>query len=409
MINIDSFIKSKQIKSMQKILRSKTDNWNTIAKWWLQKFDIKYNCDNFLAKCSDLRGLQMENFPKYYLELIKTWSKFLSIQSPINKNDILNQQLFGNIKIQYNKKPIFFANFGKSGIHTIKDIWDEETKNIKSDNFIYNTLKDKRNWISEWARLKLAIPKLFKDRLKNVHVDPEPPKNGYYIKNTFEFYDKQNKVVIPSEISLKLIQYSLNLDIVPNCQIKWNIQYNSELPWKKIWINLNKSMSSRKANQISWKIVHNIIYTEQKLFRIGKSNNGKCHFCKTENETLTHLFHSCNIIMVVWEHIFDALKTYNVLNNTVYIPLSEELIILGMYDYNKKYNVITNTIMNTVKWIIWKCRNIIKYQSKSFTSSQLIAYAKRELSSLIESMDKSLSSKKENFAAEIKLIINLIH
>lgn len=89
--------------------------------------------------------------------------------------------------------------------------------------------------------------------------------------------------------------------------------------------------------------------------------------------------------------------------------MSEELIILGMYDYNKKYNVITNTIMNTVKWIIWKCRNIIKYQSKSFTSSQLIAYAKRELCSLIESMDKSLSSKKENFAAEIKLIINLIH
>ena len=92
------------------------------------------------------------------------------------------------------------------------------TESDESDNFIYNTLKDKRNWISEWTRLKLAIPKLFKDRLKNVHVDPEPPKNGYYIKNTFEFYDKQNKVVIPSEISLKLIQYSLNLDIVPNCQ-----------------------------------------------------------------------------------------------------------------------------------------------------------------------------------------------
>ncbi|CAC5366026.1 NUP133 [Mytilus coruscus] len=60
--------------------------------------------------------------------------------------------------------------------------------------------------------------------------------------------------------------------------------------------------------------------------------------------------------------------------------------------------------MNTVKWVIWKCRNIIKYQSKSFTSSQLISYAKRELDSLIESMDTSLSSQKEQYAAEIKLI-----
>lgn len=47
--------------------------------------------------------------------------------------------------------------------------------------------------------------------------------------------------------------------------------------------------------------------------------------------------------------------------------------------------------MNTVKWIIWKCRIIIKYQYKSFTESQLITYAKRELGRLPESMDISLS------------------
>ena len=64
MINIDSFIKSKQIKSMQKILRSKTDNWNTIAKWWLQKFDIKYNCDIFFTKVFGFTRITNGTFSK---------------------------------------------------------------------------------------------------------------------------------------------------------------------------------------------------------------------------------------------------------------------------------------------------------------------------------------------------------
>lgn len=35
---------------MQNIIKIKPDIWNMIAKWWSQKFDIKYNCDKAFSK-----------------------------------------------------------------------------------------------------------------------------------------------------------------------------------------------------------------------------------------------------------------------------------------------------------------------------------------------------------------------
>jgi hypothetical protein len=43
MINININIKAKQFKSMHKILNGKNDNWNSIGKLWLKKYDQIYN------------------------------------------------------------------------------------------------------------------------------------------------------------------------------------------------------------------------------------------------------------------------------------------------------------------------------------------------------------------------------
>lgn len=45
----------------------------------------------------------------------------------------------------------------------------------------------------------------------------------------------------------------------------WDEKTKIILRWKKIWTNLNRNISCRGANQISWKVEHNIINTEQKL------------------------------------------------------------------------------------------------------------------------------------------------
>ena len=58
MINIDNFVKSKQIKFIYKIIKSEMDSWNAIGKHWLQKYDNKFGVDFFLCKCSDMHPFQ---------------------------------------------------------------------------------------------------------------------------------------------------------------------------------------------------------------------------------------------------------------------------------------------------------------------------------------------------------------
>jgi hypothetical protein len=57
MINIDNFVKSKQIKFICKIINSEMDSCNAIDKHWLQKYDNKFGVDFFLCKCSNIKGL----------------------------------------------------------------------------------------------------------------------------------------------------------------------------------------------------------------------------------------------------------------------------------------------------------------------------------------------------------------
>jgi hypothetical protein len=51
---------------------------------------------------------------------------------------------------------------------------------------------------------------------------------------------------------------------------KWEICFGVELPWEEIWGRLFKNLANRKSKQLQWKVIHRIIYTEE---RLQKMNN----------------------------------------------------------------------------------------------------------------------------------------
>ena len=403
MINIDSFIKSKHVKSMHKILNAKTDTWNAIGKHWFKIYDQKFNCINFMSSCSDINGLEITNIPKYYRNLITSWVKFRSMNEPESVDEILDYPLFGSAKIQYKGKPLFIQNFAKSGMHKLKDIWDRERKNLKSDNLIFNKLSDKRNWISEWAKIKHSIPKDFQLALKNdTPLAKNTSKLPLRIINSSEICNFQNKILRNKDVPLKLIQNIFNCKTKPISEIKWNTHYNMDLEWNEIWGNIYNNFAKKKANQLSWKITHNIIYTEEKLQKMGRSN-GKCFFCKTENETLQHLFYTCDKIKTIWETVCDAINAFLIEKNMIGINFCEKHIILGIHDKNKE-NKTLNTVLNTVKWVVWKNRNVIKYQKKNLSSQIIKEYVRIELKDLLNCVQFK-SVKNMRFLNNLKEII----
>jgi hypothetical protein len=49
----------------------------------------------------------------------------------------------------------------------INDIWDKNNNTFVDNQTIVNRLDDKRNWISEWGKIKKSIPENFVRKLKS--------------------------------------------------------------------------------------------------------------------------------------------------------------------------------------------------------------------------------------------------
>jgi hypothetical protein len=94
---------------------------------------------------------------------------------------------------------------------------------FKSCNEIYNSLNDKINCISEYARIKKAIPKEFVKILQGeIAADPNSNR-GHLLKlnNDLYLYDKKETIILPFQLELKSIHKILNKKIKPIWQIKW--------------------------------------------------------------------------------------------------------------------------------------------------------------------------------------------
>jgi hypothetical protein len=73
-----------------------------------------------------------------------------------------------------------------------------------------------------------------------------------------KYTTKKNKLLTNKDISVRKLKIIFNIDIEPICQNKWNIYFNKNSLWRKIWTNLRLNRATRKANQLSWKIIQKL-------------------------------------------------------------------------------------------------------------------------------------------------------
>ena len=100
MVNLDSYIGSKRITFIYRIINEPIINWNAIGKYWLSRLYLKFNETFFICKCSNVSSLNLNRYPLFYQKSIQAWTKFLQCEQKVEtKTDIFNVRLFGNCKI----------------------------------------------------------------------------------------------------------------------------------------------------------------------------------------------------------------------------------------------------------------------------------------------------------------------
>ena len=118
----------------------------------------------------------------------------------------------------------------------------------------------------------------------------------------------------------------------PKCCIKWNSVLSNNINWPKTFYKIKK-IHEVKLKWFQIRLVHRILATNVTLKRMKVTNNEKCTFCNTHNETIPYLFRSCDIVHRFWL-MFETFVNEKCIN----MKLTEDFVLFGnAKDFESKF------------------------------------------------------------------------
>ena len=79
--------------------------------------------------------------------------------------------------------------------------------------------------------------------------------------------------------------------------------HNTEIDWSQIYLLSRKVYVETRTRAFQFKILHNILYLNQRLHKMGLAESPCCSLCGTSEETTTHLSLNCPIRTDLWQTI----------------------------------------------------------------------------------------------------------
>ena len=139
--------------------------------------------------------------------------------------------------------------------------------------------------------------------------------------------------------------------LFPNLNLDWKLNYL--LP--RI---LTKNTSLRA---FQYKLLNNVLYLNHKLFQFKVSTTYLCSYCNKHDETVQHLFSTCNEVISLWTEI----KLYFV-NDIKLIALCPQIAILGYTNTDDRCFITQNLILLIFKFYVYKSRDRVELSFIAF-------------------------------------------
>ena len=137
---------------------------------------------------------------------------------------------------------------------------------------------------------------------------------------------------------------------VPNAITFLHRDFNlSEKELQQVFLLPHKVALEPYVRAFQYKVLNRILYTNEKLHKIGFTPHKDCTFCKSESETLTHLLYHCPFSIAFWRDF----EEYWLLIKNEQIYLTLEDIIVGII---KRPCPLLNYFLLIAKLYLWDCR-----------------------------------------------------
>ena len=262
----------------------------------------------------------------------------INYETEIGEEQILKSPLFYNRNIKIDRKYVFYKTWYDKGIRFVNDL-----VNQNGSFYSYQEVG------IDGSPLNILKYQGFIDSLKHFlsHTQIKLTK-----KVQDPFIPSHIKVFLQQKSGTQAMYNELNKNYdEPTSKRRWNEKFNfTDQEWKKIY---NYPFSIIKYPAIQWfqtSIIHNILVTNNLLFKMKIKNDSSCYYCHSQKETITHLFWTCERIQAFLKELVQWLN-----NNDIHCDFVEEFFIFGL----DRLNIITkllNIIILYAKYFIYTTR-----------------------------------------------------
>ena len=139
--------------------------------------------------------------------------------------------------------------------------------------------------ILSWLGLINSIPLAWKTKIKHHFSDTR------HIGT-----DSMRRDIFLPDMSVKRVYRALGKPMIhpPTAQNSLE-QYlgKSEIDWEEVYLTPLKITIESQLGVFQYKILNNILYLNNRLFKMGYAESPLCSLCKRENEAVSHLFCNC--------------------------------------------------------------------------------------------------------------------
>ena len=355
MIDFESYFKALKASWVSKLVTPGLANWKIIPLKFFSHLGGKFlifnvNLDNEKSMPC------LENLSEFYREVITCWvtSGGGNTKYPKHFSDVRKQIIWGNKFIKFGNKCLFFKNWVKSGLIFINDIIDK--KGNLTETFILEKLENKCNWISEFHILKMSIPKEWFSILSK--------ENSIYSKVNIctTKIRWRNNLLNAEELNNKMF-YNVLVQDKQTAPIGINVwtrflELEQNPSMDKVYRFIFYTLQENKLKVFRWKLLQFIIPTKTLLLKWKISTDGKCNFCKSDEENYIHFFLSCKFLNEFWGKINNLFK-----NVKFEVNISLKHLVFGYKIFDDNYSSF-NYLLTILSFSIYKSYYVSEQKTK---------------------------------------------
>ena len=325
------------------------------------KMYIDSICKNFLVLIHGLYNRKMYNFSdisEFYSEMLYNFSECLDNAHPVsvNRNCFFSQYIWFNKHFLYKGTCLNLKSWIESGFIFVKDLFNGQGKFV-SGKYVMEKLTNKSNWLCEWKIMKHVF-----NKFESVFDCSEAVYNNTTVNNIFQIGGQNVSVDRITNSLLYKILVNKNV-IKSNAKKIWSNEFNFTYEtqfFKNIFIKKVQNQELPKLAEFSYKILNNILPTNETVNKWNKTVSKLCPFCK-KVEDLEHLLYNCSLLESVWSKFELAFKC----------SLNWKLIVLG-YSFDTTRTVFIEKCLTITTYSMYNYKIKCKMKGNNFVKEGLL-------------------------------------